>query len=428
MSEVKERVSTPSPFAGLKQQQPDGLLALIGIFQSDPRPNKRDLGVGMYRDETGLTPVMSVVKKAERTLVEQQHSKGYLGPEGDQTFVGVLREIILGNSAGCGERLVGVQTPGGGGALRLGAELAASSRPGARIWLGSPSWPNHEPIFAAAGLDTARYRQFDLASQTLVFDDVVAALSTASPGDLVLVHGCCHNPTGADFSPAQWVALSDLMVQRRLVPFIDLAYQGLGESLEVDASGTRHMLSRVDRALLAYSCDKNFGLYRERTGALFVLARDEPEADLVWGNLLALARVNWSMPPDHGAACVRTILQSDGLSLQWRAELMAMRDRIASVRAALAGEHAGLAGLAGHRGMFSLLPIASPAIAKLRQEHAIYVAAGGRVNLAGLQVADVPRFIAALQAVGALAPAREATRSPVLGSSDQERRLTGSVG
>lgn len=411
MSEVKERISTPSPFAGLKQQQPDGLLALISIFRSDLRPDKRDLGVGMYRDETGLTPVMSVVKQAEWTLVKQQDSKGYLGPEGDQAFVNALRNIIFGDSVDFGERLVAVQTPGGGGALRLGAELAASSRPHARIWLGSPSWPNHEPIFAASGLDTVRFSQFDVTSQSLVFDNVIAALSTASPGDLVLLHGCCHNPTGADFSLAQWAALSDLMVQRRLVPFIDLAYQGLGDSLDVDAAGTRHMLSRVDRALLAYSCDKNFGLYRERTGALFVLARDEPEADLVWDNLLALARVNWSMPPDHGAACVRMILDSSALSLQWRLELTAMRDRIASVRAALAGAHAGLAGLASHRGMFSLLPIASLAVGRLRQEHAIYVAGSGRVNLAGLQVTDVPRFIAALETVGALAPACGTIRS-----------------
>lgn len=410
MSDVIKRVSTLSPFTGLKQQQPDGLLALISAFQSDTRLSKRDLGVGMYRDDTGLTPVMSVVKAAERTIIEQQRSKGYLGPEGDQGFIDAVRKIILGDAAAFNNRLIGVQTPGGGGALRLGAELAALSRPGAKIWLGSPSWPNHGPIFTAAGLNTTRYRQFDLTNQTLLFDDIIAALSTALPGDLVLLHGCCHNPTGADFSFAQWVELSDLVVHRRLVPFIDLAYQGLGDGLDADASGTRHMLSRVDRALLAYSCDKNFGLYRERTGALFVLARYKPEADLVWGNLLALARVNWSMPPDHGAACVRTILESDELSLQWRAELTVMRDRVASVRTTLAGAHAGLAGIAGHRGMFSLLPITASAIATLRQAHAIYTAPDGRVNLAGLQVSDVPRFIGALEAVGALSPAPGATR------------------
>jgi len=408
MSDVMKRVSTLSPFTGLKQQQPDGLLALISMFQGDERPAKLDLGVGMYRDETGLTPVMSVVKEAERRIVEQQRSKGYLGPEGDQNFIAAVLRIILGDATAFGKRLIGVQTPGGGGALRLGAELAALSKSGAKIWLGSPSWPNHEPTFAAAGLNTARYRQFELNTQTLVFDDVITALSTALPGDFVLLHGCCHNPTGADFSPVQWVALSDLIVERRLVPFIDLAYQGLGDSLDADASGTRHMLSRVDRALLAYSCDKNFGLYRERTGALFVLTRYKPEADLVWGNLLALARVNWSMPPDHGAACVRTILESSGLFPQWRAELAAMRDRIAAIRLALAEAHAGLAGLGRHRGMFSLLPITPTSIATLRQEHAIYLAPGGRVNLAGLPIADVPRFVAALEDVGALAPAHGA--------------------
>jgi aromatic-amino-acid transaminase len=402
LSNLAEPAAVVSPFAGLRRQRPDSLLALIGLFRDDPRPAKRDLGVGMYRDETGITPVMPVVKQAERILVEQQRSKGYIGPDGDQSFVDALREIVFGDPGAHGGRLIGVQTPGGGGALRLGGELAALSRPGARIWLGLPSWPNHNPIFTATGLDTLQYRQFDPAKQTLVFDEVVAALSTAMPGDVVLLHGCCHNPTGADFNRAQWEALAEVLVRRRLVPFIDLAYQGLGDSLEADAFGARHVLSRVDRALLAYSCDKNFGLYRERTGALFVLARDEPEAELVWGNLLALARVNWSMPPDHGAACVRAILESSELSLQWRAELRVMRDRIASVRQVLASSHRKLAGLADHRGMFALLPILPPAIATLRQEHAIYMAGDGRVNLAGLQVADVPCFVAALDAVGVL--------------------------
>lgn len=389
-------------FQTLQPQPADGLLTLIGLFRDDPRNSKIDLGVGTYRNAAGVTPVMEAVKAAERILLDGQQTKAYLGPEGDQRFVGLLRPIVLGAADARSERVVGVQTPGGSGALRLGGELIVAARPSAKVWLGTPTWPNHRPVLEAAGLTVVEYRYFDPVTQSLCFDDMLAALSAAEPGDVVLLHGCCHNPTGAELDPAQWDAVAGLVAERGLLPFIDLAYQGLGSSLEADAHGTRRVLAAVPEALVAYSCDKNFGLYRDRTGALFALAADAGAASVVFGNLLALARVNWSMPPDHGAAAVRVVLDSPELSRTWRAELDGMARRIASVREALAATDHRLAFLSRQRGMFSQLPIAPVAVAALRRDHGIYMAGSGRINLAGLQVAEAGTFVDALRAVGGL--------------------------
>lgn len=389
-------------FQTLQSQPADGLLTLIGLFRDDPRNSKIDLGVGTYRNAAGVTPVMEAVKAAERILLEGQQSKAYLGPEGDQRFVDLLRPIVLGAADARSERVVGVQTPGGGGALRLGGELIVAARPGAKVWLGTPTWPNHRPVLEAAGLTVAEYRYFDPATQSLCFDDMLAALSAADPGDVVLLHGCCHNPTGAELDAAQWEAVAGLVAERGLLPFIDLAYQGLGGGLEADAHGTRRVLAAVPEALVAYSCDKNFGLYRERTGALFALAADAGTASVVFGNLLALARVNWSMPPDHGAAAVRIVLDSPELSRTWRAELDGMCRRVNAVREALAATDRRLAFLSRQRGMFSQLPIAPAAVAALRRDHGIYMAGSGRINLAGLQVAEAGTFVDALRAVDGL--------------------------
>jgi len=393
-------------FQLLQPQPDDALLALIGAFRNDPRRGKLDLGVGVYRDEHGATPVMGAVKAAEQILLKTQRTKAYLGPEGDQRFIELLMPVVFGDArhiqAG---RLIGVQTPGGGGALRLGAELIAAARPGAKVWSGTPTWPNHRPILDAARLTVGEYRYFEPATQSLCFDDMLAALSRADTGDVVLLHGCCHNPTGAELGESQWDRVAGLLAERGLVPFIDLAYQGLGRGLDADAYGTRRVLASVEEALVAYSCDKNFGLYRERTGALFVLARDAAAAEIVRGNMLALARVNWSMPPDHGAAVVRLVLAADDLARAWREELGGMRQRINGVRQLLANADPGLAFLARQRGMFSQLPIAREAITRLRSDHGIYMAGSGRINLAGLRAADAEAFICALAAVGAL-PAR----------------------
>ena len=388
-------------FDALREQPADGLLGLITRFRDDPRENKIDLGVGTYRNEAGVTPVMAAVKAAEGRLLEEQRTKSYLGPEGDQRFVDLLAAVAFGAGSAHAGRLTGVQTPGGGGALRLGAELVAAAWPGTRVWLGKPSWPNHRPIMDAARLATAGYRHLDPATQLADFDGILAMLSGATAGDVVLLHGCCHNPTGAGLDPAQWDVLAELLARKGLVPFVDLAYQGLGEGLEADAYGMRRVLNSAEEALVAYSCDKNFGLYRERTGALFVLCRNAAQAEVVRSNLLTLARVNWSMPPDHGAAAVRIVLESEELSVAWRTELEAMCGRINAVRNALAAACPGLAALSRQRGMFSLLPIGPDRIEALRRDHGIYMAASGRVNLAGLRTSDVQTFVDALASVNA---------------------------
>jgi len=386
-------------FDGLKAQAPDALLALIGLFAADPRSDKIDLGVGVYRDETGGTPVFRAVKAAEAKLVESQSSKSYLGPEGDVRFTELLQPIVFGASIDPAT-LVGVQTPGGTGALRLAAELIAAAKPQTKVWLGTPTWPNHAPIFSAAGLMLATYRYFDQAAQAIRFDEMIDALNTAEAGDVVLLHGCCHNPTGANLTPSQWAAVAEVVADRGLVPLVDLAYQGLGGGLDEDAAGLRQVMDAADDVIVAYSCDKNFGLYRDRVGALYVRAKQKARADLVLSNMLALARPNWSMPPDHGAAVVRTILESPELTASWRDELTSMRERIASVRQALAaGDSNLLAPIAQQQGMFSLLPISAEQVGTLRKEHGIYMAGSGRANLAGLTLKTVPKFIEALRAV-----------------------------
>lgn len=388
----------------LQAQPPDALLALIRQFEEDPRHDKLDLGVGVYRDERGNTPVFRAIKAAEMRLLETQGSKSYLGPEGDLRFVELLRPFVFGPSDP-GARLTGVQTPGGTGALRLAAEIVATARPGARIHLGLPSWPNHAPIFEAAGLAVATYPYFDVATQRLRIEAMLEALDAASAGDVVLLNGCCHNPTGADLDADQWAQVAGIVAEKGLFPLIDFAYQGLGRGLEQDAQGFRRVLDAVDEALVAYSCDKNFGVYRERTGAVYAKARDADGAATVLGNLAGLARVSWSMPPDHGAAAVRLILEDAALTRDWRAELEGMCARINAVRAALAAADPRLGFLTGQQGLFCNLAVPKDAVARIRAEHGVYMAGSGRMNLAGLQVGDAPRLVTALDAVGAL-PAR----------------------
>ena len=384
-------------FEKLAAQAPDSLLALIGAFRDDPRPEKIDLGVGVYRDAEGRTPVFAAVKAAERRLLETQDSKAYLGPEGNRAFARAVAPVVLGPLAG-DERILGVQTPGGTGALRLAAELIAAADRKARVWLGTPSWPNHAPLMKAAGLAIKTYRHLDPATQSICFDEMIAALESAAPGDVVLLHGCCHNPTGADLSPAQWDQVAELLAARKLVPLLDLAYQGLGDGLDEDAAGLRRVLDKVDEALVAYSCDKNFGLYRERVGMLFVRARSGAEARIAFSNVLTLARTNWSMPPDHGAAAVALILEDDALRADWRRELDAMRARIASVRAELAAADPAFAALGRQKGMFSMLPLSKETIDRLRKEQAIYMAGSGRISVCGLTPGNLPRFVEMVRA------------------------------
>lgn len=382
-------------FGKLERQSPDALLAVIGMHRADPRPHKIDVGVGVYRDEAGATPVMRAVKTAEARLLANQVSKSYLGAEGDQLFTNILARVSLGDEVPW-SRITGIQTPGGTGALRLAAELIARSGRDPSIWIGTPSWPNHGPIFLEAGLTVRNHVYYDAERADIDFDAFVAALANAAAGDVVLLHGCCHNPTGTAFSPDQWAALTSIMIERGLVPLIDLAYQGLGQGLDEDASGTRTMLRAVPEAMVAYSCDKNFALYRERVGALWVMATTPGAVVPIRENLLALARSLWSMPPDHGAAVVRLILEDANLIADWKSELAAMCARINALRAIISAAHPVLAPIKSQQGLFALLPLASGAAAALRSEQGIYLPDSGRINVAGLSHSTIKGFMAAL--------------------------------
>lgn len=396
MRAVLDRPAPASLFGALERQAPDALLAVIGMHRADPRADKIDVGVGVYRDAEGETPVMRAVKAAEAHLLADQATKSYLGAEGDQRFTDLLAQVALGTDLVAGGRITGTQTPGGTGALRLAAELIARTGRSPTVWVGAPTWPNHGPIFREASLSVREHAYFDRGLSDLDFDAFAAGLADADAGDVVLLHGCCHNPTGTAFSAEQWAALIELVVARGLVPLIDLAYQGLGRGLDEDVAGARAMLAAVPEAMVAYSCDKNFALYRERVGALWVQGATPAAAVPVRETMLVLARSMWSMPPDHGAAVVRLILGEPALDAAWRAELDSMRARINALRSALGATHPALRSIARQQGLFALLPIERASVAKLRERHGIYMPDSGRINVAGLNEATVARFVAAL--------------------------------
>lgn len=387
-------VRTPL-FEALERQPADALLGLISLYREDPRPTKIDLGVGVYRDDTGETPIMLAIKAAERRLAETQSTKAYLGAEGDARFVELLAPVVFGELA-ADQAMIGVQTPGGTGALRLAAELIARGAGNPTVWIGAPTWPNHAPIFREGGLAVRSHPFFDNATGTVDFTAMMAALEEAAAGDVILLHGCCHNPTGAELAPEQWTALIAMIEERRLIPLVDLAYQGLGRGLEDDAAATRALLAAVPEVIVAYSCDKNFGLYRDRVGALWVKAASTKAIAAVRDNILVLARSLWSMPPDHGAAAVRVILEDATLTDSWKQELEGMRLRIAGLRTALAQAEPRLAPLADQGGMFAMLPLSRESVLSLRTSDGIYMADSGRINIAGLRRETVAPFVAAI--------------------------------
>lgn len=393
MGDTKQ-LARPQLLEALQPQPSDALLAIIGMVRRDPRPHKIDLGVGVYRDAAGNTPILRAVKKAERILNETQETKSYLGGEGDVRFVELMRDMAFG--AGTDDRYIGLQTPGGCGALRLGAELVRLANPAARVFIGQPTWPNHVPLIATAGLTIVEHPFYDRDTQQILFDEMMSALETARSGDLVLVHGCCHNPTGADLSADQWQALAEIVARRGLIPFVDLAYQGLGHGLEQDAAGARLVIAASDQALLAHSNDKNFGVYRDRVGSLHVKAPSAQIAATAYSNLLVLARTMWSMPPDHGAAVARLVLDTPELAADWHAELDEMCTRIRGLRARLASFDPRLAYIDQQNGMFSMLPLSPDSVAELRESEAIYMAGSGRFNVAGLSDENVDRFASAV--------------------------------
>jgi aromatic-amino-acid transaminase len=385
----------------LSPQAPDALLALIRLHAADTRPDTIDLGVGVYRTEEGATPVFAAVKAAEQRLVDTQDSKSYLGPEGDMGFVNALMPYIFGRDATMGGRISGMQTPGGTGAVRLALALAQKAGV-TRVHMGVPSWPNHAQILADLGMELVPF-DHARADGTANGEAVLAAINGAGADEAVLLHACCHNPTGIDYTADQWAEIAAAFAASGTFPIIDAAYQGLGHGMEEDAAGMRSLLAAVPEAFVAYSCDKNFGQYRDRVGAFYVLAAEPAMLDTAFSNANALARAGWSMPPDHGGAVVRIILRDTDLTAQWLAELDEMRARMRGVRDALA--KAGTAGridltpLAAQNGLFAMLPVTKEEVVTLREEHGIYMAASGRINIAGLTTANLPKFIAALAAV-----------------------------
>ena len=377
----------------------DSLIALIGMVNADPRPDKIDVGVGVFRDGAGNTPILKVMKEAEQRLLDTQVTKAYLGSSGDKRFAELLRPILLGPHAS-DDRIMGLQTPGGCGALRLGFELLAAANPDARVFLGTPTWPNHPPIVRAVGLQAVEYAYYERGQAIIRFEDMMAALSTGEPGDIALLHGCCHNPTGADLSEDQWREVVRVVSERGLIPLIDIAYQGFGRGLDEDAFGVRAMLDACDEMIVAQSCDKNFSCYRDRVGSLWIKTGSADATKTAMAHVHQIAREMWSMPPDHGAACVHIILEDQELHARWLVELTGMRDRINSVRQKIASADPRLAFIGRQFGMFSMLPLSKDQVLKLREEYAIYMADSGRFNVVGMSDAQIDRFIAAV--VGAL--------------------------
>jgi aromatic-amino-acid transaminase len=381
--------------ADLPPVQNDSLIALIAMVNADPRPDKIDVGVGVFRDSGGNTPILKVMKEAEQRLLDTQVTKAYLGSAGDKRFAELLRPVLLGEHAD-DPRIVGVQTPGGCGALRLGFELLAKANHHARVFVGTPTWPNHPPIIRAVGLDQSEYPYYERGQGAIRFEDMIEALGTGAPGDIALLHGCCHNPTGADLDEKQWREVARVVAERGLIPFVDIAYQGFGRGLDEDAFGVRLMLDTCDEVIIAQSCDKNFSCYRDRVGSLWIKTASAEASGAAMGHVFQIAREMWSMPPDHGAASARIILDDPQLKARWLDELTDMRNRINAVRQRIAAADPRLAFIGRQFGMFSMLPLSKEQVLKLREDHAIYMADSGRFNVVGMGDAQIDRFIAAV--------------------------------
>ena len=384
-------------FENLQALPPDPILALTPAFRADPNPRKIDLGAGVYKDEQGDTPVMRAVKQAESDLLAGQRSKAYVGPAGAGGFNEAMASLAFGDEllASLGERRVSLQTPGGCGGLRLAAEFLAQANPDATVWLSDPTWPNHRPLLGAARLRMESYPYYDFSSHSVRFDAMLDRLSGAAAGDVLLLHGCCHNPCGADLAAEQWRAVRDLALDKGLVVLIDMAYQGLGDGLERDVAGVRMLAESLPELLLVSSCSKNFGLYRERTGALSAICASGTVAKAAASRLAATARANWSMPPDHGAAVVQTIMENPALRADWETELAEVRGRINGLRTSLAQalREAGLSRDFGfierEKGMFSFLGVTPEQAETLVSRYSIYLVNSGRINIAGINRANI---------------------------------------
>ena len=380
-------------FKHLNAVSGDPLLALIVAHQQDPNPKKIDLGVGVYKDDNGHTPILNTVKKAEAILLEQEESKSYLGIYGAAAFEPIIQDLLFGEghallSSG---RIRSTQTPGGTGALKVAADFISANLKGARLWVSDPTWGNHKSIFDSAGVEVINYPYYDPATNGLRFDDMMAKLDAeVKEGDVLLVHACCHNPTGIDFQLEHWKVLTEFVKAKGLLPLVDAAYQGFGDGLDEDLAGLRHMAENVDNMLIANSFSKNFGIYRERCGGLSIMAESADEANSAFSIVGQAIRANYSMPPSHGAAVVHTIMTSPELKAEWKEEVAQMRDRINGLRAKLVAKLAAsgvskdFSFIQDQRGMFSYSGLTLEQVRTLRSEYAIYIADTGRMSIAGV--------------------------------------------
>ncbi|WP_368345431.1 aromatic amino acid transaminase [Pelagovum sp. HNIBRBA483] len=385
----------------LKEQPADKILMLMQSYREDPRENKVDLGVGVYKDASGNTPVMRAVKAAEKRIWEDQTTKAYTGLAGDPAYTSGMIDLVLSGAAPK-ERIAAVATPGGTGAIRQGLELIRRAAPDATVWVSAPTWPNHPSIIKFLGMKMGEYRYFDDSTRGVDFSAMMSDLSGISTGDVVLLHGCCHNPTGANLSDAQWDEVIALLKEKGAVPMVDIAYQGFGDGLDADGAATRKVAAAMDECLIAASCSKNFGIYRERTGILMAIARDDKEAKIAQANMNFLNRQNFSFPPDHGARIVSTILGDPTLRADWEAELEEVRLSMLGLRQQLADELRQLSNsdrfdfIAHHRGMFSQIGTTPEKVETMRQNNGIYMVSDSRMNIAGLNAETVPLLARAI--------------------------------
>ena len=390
-----ERI-TPAP--------PDAILGLTVAFRNDPNPNKINLGVGVYKDAQGRTPVLHSVKRAEAPILETEATKSYLDIDGSPAYAAAVQELLFGagHEALASKRAVTAQAPGGTGALRVAADFIARVLPGRRVWISDPTWPNHPSIFRAAGLEVATYPYFDAARNGVNFEQMVATVAQIPAGDVLLLHGCCHNPTGSDLTPAQWSQIADLVAERKLLPLIDFAYQGFADGLREDAAGLLAMARPGCELLVASSFSKNFGLYNERIGALTVVAATESAAQSALSHVKQAIRANYSNPPAHGAAIVTTVLSDPELRAEWENEVAEMRERINTMRHLFVetlnekGVARNFSFIARQRGMFSFSGLDAAQVQALRDRYGIYIVGGGRINVAGMTEANMDYLCAAI--------------------------------
>ncbi|XAL99012.1 aspartate/tyrosine/aromatic aminotransferase [Phycisphaeraceae bacterium D3-23] len=406
--------TSPTMFDSVQPAPPDAIIGLTEAYKADPNPAKINLAVGVYKDAEGQTPTLGAVREAEQWLLANEPNKVYLGIDGSPGYGQRTRDLLLGSAselaqdAEAGGRSATFQAPGGTGALRNAADYLAANHAGAGVWLSAPTWPNHPSIFQAAGLGVKTYPYLDTATNALAFDAMLEALQAVQPGDVVLLHGCCHNPTGVDPSPQQWQAIGELLNERGAMPLVDFAYQGFAAGVEEDAAGLRTLARQCGELIVCNSYSKNFGLYRERVGAMTVVASSNASAKAVQSQVKACIRRNYSNPPAHGALVVEHILGSDELTARWLEELAAMRERVARMRHQLRTSldergislgSGGNAFIEQQNGMFTMSGLTKPQVERLRAEHSIYIVGSGRINVAGMTAKNMPTLCDAIASV-----------------------------